>query len=198
MQSHTIVVTNFYNNYKYVPGDMPSAVPPGTGDGIIGQGPNGANDCALSPYDEYSNMEYFQFWAQLSKSGMISKEYEYYSPEVCDGPHSNTYFSQSNAGISWAYTELTGATAAFSGGSKYAVTAFKTSAGTNLFLSYVFDPGWVVPIENKLGTQAYNGSHTQTGLVSVLGVGICTDDENMMPCSSSTALYGQLYNYFSF
>lgn len=173
LHSYEIGVKNFYNNFRYYPGDAPQFTPPGDGDGALA---NLVAGCAAAPNTGIANFEAANFWGQLSETGMIGKKF---FPLPCNP--ALAYEDPSYAGVNWPYTTLTDDAASFMNRKKQPIFPGKVSDHNLSFRLYV-DRDWVKPLEHKMGGKVLNVSALpyQTGLVNAYGLGNCQGDLSLI------------------
>ena len=186
LRQYEVALIQFQKKFKQYPGDSTYFVPSGNGDSRLGT----MGSCTGA----FDRIEQNHIWAHLSQAGMISKIYAAFSPiSTCPGGvHAQGYDEMANAGIVWPYTNLSGVTAsAFGGATKYPIGAFKGSSTSNFYFLLYVNPLDAISIEDKFGSQNYNGTDQQVGLANHYGVGLCSGGA----CGASSATYGELHYY---
>lgn len=203
LAQYEIAVTNFRTNYKIDPGDDPYFSPPGAPDGALSVGDTDGDRLPNATFCNGAlwNAEDYQLWAHLSQARMIDKIYPAFSPTDCPGgTHSN---SEYYAGKYTPYVELDADAAEVQGSRTFLLFPTKAASGDNLSFDVITPAEWVIPIEQKLGALAYDGSYKQVGIVDARSptapgnaLGYCyTATSDTVKCTDATAAVGELFFY---
>jgi prepilin-type N-terminal cleavage/methylation domain-containing protein len=194
LRQYEIATIQFYKKFKKYPGDSGYFTPPGDNDNQLYFGANGTNDCAAAPNAAFANDEAGQFWAHLSQSKMLSKNFATYSPTptCAGGIHTSPFLS-----LPYVKIKPNNGTPCLD----CIVTATKLTTSNLWFTMYV-DSSYVFQMENKLGSKNNDMSneHNMVGLVNVYGIGNCSNEGDYSPYNCSNpdkdlASYG-LFRYF--
>jgi prepilin-type N-terminal cleavage/methylation domain-containing protein len=209
-EQYGIAVNTFKAKYKTLPGDSPSLLPAGNGDGVLSQGANGTAPCAAAPNATLSNQEGYQLFTHLSQAQMVSKRFSAFSPANggiymgCGGTHGNDYHERKNADVIGPYTELDAKAAATmlteeAADFSRAVPETGTSNGKPFFLLFLNNE-YIIPLEQKLGSVPYPNTTGQVGVTNSTGQGQCVYNNYSTTgsCTDTQATVGALEYYFPF
>lgn len=190
LRQYEVATTQFYAKFKQFPGDSAYFTPAGNSNKILdGTGCTGA----------FHKNESIQFWAHLSQAQMIKTSYPAISPdaswisEACPGgTHDQTAYY---TGKLTPYSNPDPQSNSYAS-KKYAITALKGNASTNLMLQIYALPKDTLALENKMGAKTGTGE-TAIGLENPVGEHLCwTEAINPISCADPLAVFGQLWYRF--
>lgn len=197
LRQYEIATVQFRNKFKRYPGDSQFFSPPGAPNDALGSGDSNGDGLAdiAACNGALSNTEEIQVWAHLSQAKMLTKNYVPFSPQgVCTGGvHAGGNTDKSLDGIIAPFTEYK--VGSFT---KYPIRTYKVAGGNFYFNLVITPPTRVLAIENKLGSQNYNGTQKQVGLANSYDVGNCGNiSYSPVLCSGPTAASGTLLYYLA-
>ena len=198
LRQYEIAIIQFHKKFKRYPGDSTYFIPPGNGDNILANGANGVSSCATAPNASLSNIEQFQFWAHLSQSKMLSKNYVSYSPQgtCASGVHDPDVESASTGKLIAPYIVYDAIAANELGYPGVPIYVDKQTSARNLYLELWPNPTMVYALENKLSAAPLTSFETQVGLANWVGLGKCTSTSyTTVACTDSNAMLGH-FSYF--
>lgn len=189
LQKYEVAVKNFKSSYRFYPGDSPDFSIAGNGDNVL-YFAGAALGCGGGPMTDGN--ENYQVFIQMSEAGMLDKSYAPYTPVGCI--NRLTFFS--NYKNSAPVIPLNSSAAAMLLVNFYPIIAYKDTATRNFRFRLYLNPQYMTQLQQKIGALDYDGTDTQVGGVAYPNVGICSSaDYTGVPCTSSTATFGQYYYY---
>lgn len=203
ISQYEIAIINFRQTYKQYPGDSSMFSPPGAVDQTLsigdsdGDGEPDGVDCNGA----LSNYEFHNVWWHLEQSGMIKGGYKSFSPSyLCPGGIDDDWYS----GKSWPYTELSGAAATALSTKRRTIEPYMPNIGDNFALQMYLDAGMVIPLEQKLGGKASDGTNKMIGLANYNSFdagssepGFCWNGSTTVKCNVSSAQFGAMGYYIN-
>ncbi len=195
LSTYEIAISQFYNNFKTIPGDSNQFTPAGNGNRVFDSGACiGAN----------SGDESTQVWGHLSLAGMLKDSFGAYRPTGCaGGTHNATYEDISNAGIVWPFMVVDGPAAAYLNKKKAPVTlrtSYNSIVGVEvngLIMSVFFNTQDLKALEVKLGAAPPEAGSTEGRWVNFYGQGMCYDlMADSAPCADVETGAGHLHYHF--
>ena len=178
LYQYEAAINLFKDRFRNYPGDSPYFIPPGAPDNKLAYGDtdgDGLEDMLVCN-GTASNYEPFQFWAHLSQSDMLAKDYPAITLDSswsvdCGGTHNQDDYYY---GEHTAYTEFSDDRPVSSlGTKKWYIGVTKSSASKHLQLSFRIDPLDTLSLEKKMGAEKMVFSQNHIGLVNVGDLGVC-------------------------